>query len=78
MPPPLASTHPQAYYAQHGGHEYNPQQQQAAAAAAAQAADPAEALLQAALAAEREKAARQGRGGAVQGIQIKEVGGMPP
>ncbi|PRW33970.1 proline-rich PRCC [Chlorella sorokiniana] len=62
-----------AYYQQHGGHEYNQHQQQAAAAAAAAAVDPAEAMLQAALAAEREKAARRGQ--AVQGIQFKEVSG---
>ncbi len=63
----------QAYYAQQQGHEYNPQQQAAAAAAAAGTADPAEAMLAAALAAEREKAARRGQRDAVGGIQIKEV-----
>ncbi|KAL4854611.1 hypothetical protein ACK3TF_004764 [Chlorella vulgaris] len=65
----------QAYYAQQGGHEYNQSQQAAAAAAAATAADPAEAMLAAAMAAERERATRRGHGAAVADIQIKEVRG---
>jgi hypothetical protein len=48
-------------------------EQAAAAAAATTAADPAEAMLAAALAAERERAARRGLPGAVAGIEIKEV-----
>ncbi|EFN56920.1 hypothetical protein CHLNCDRAFT_143436 [Chlorella variabilis] len=65
----------QAYYQQHGGHEYNQHQQAAVAAAAATAVDPAEAMLQAALAAEREKAARRGQPAAAAGIEIREVRG---